>query len=584
MIYPIPKSVEYGKEKYKFEKPGTLLDFYKKRDKFGIVFSLSKDFEKEEYELEVSKDRIKVTYSTDEGCFRAMTSLWELCDDGCVCECKVHDKPDMENRGYMLDISRGRMPRLDTILHFVDVLALLKYNEFQLYMDSFCFKYSAFPEYTKDIECLAPDDIEFLDNYCSERFISLVPNQNSFGHMKAWLEKPENAHLALGDGEDNPWTLNPLDPGSIELLDKIYGSLLPHFKSEYVHVGLDEAYGFGEYQTKEECEKRGIENVFIDYLTKINNLVNKKYGKKIQFWDDMIISHPDSFSKFPQNVTAVEWGYGIISTQMMEEKCRILADSGVRFYVCPSNAVWLSLTSRVDVMEFNVRTTGELAKKYGAVGYLLTDWGMNEDGHMQFIAESYYPCALAGQYAWNSGEEQNCENFKNDFRYGAFDFVDRFVFEGKMGEIMYRLGKFYHLEPHKVHGMTMCSFTLTIPMDEVECETFNIKECGDDFYFDNVISYVGAVCRDIEKTKANENLKDEVLCNAEMIMLGAELCKIKTHGCVSKEKKAELLERFDGVIEEYKRLFKLKNFENGIENSVGKLKSRRDELEAYKVI
>ena len=44
------------------------------------------------------------------------------------------------------------------------------------------------------------------------------------------------------------------------------------------------------------------------------------------------------------------------------------------------------------------------------------------------------------------------------------------------------------------------------------------------------------------------------------------------------------MERFDGVIEEYKRLFKLKNFENGIENSVGKLKSRRDELEAYKVI
>ena len=74
------------------------------------------------------------------------------------------------------------------------------------------------------------------------------------------------------------------------------------------------------------------------------------------------------------------------------------------------------------------------------------------------------------------------------------------------------------------------------------------------------------------------------MCNAEMIMLGAELCKIKTHGYVSKEKKAELLERFDRVIEEYKRLFKLKNFENGIENYVGKLKSRRDELEAYKVI
>ena len=132
--------------------------------------------------------------------------------------------------------------------------------------------------------------------------------------------------------------------------------------------------------------------------------------------------------------------------------------------------------------------------------------------------------------------------------------------------------------------MTMCSFTLTIPMDEVECETFNIKECGDDFYFDNVISYVGSVCRDIEKAKANENLKAEVLCNAEMILLGAELCKIKTHGFVSREKKEELLKRFDNVIEEYTKLWKVKNFENGIENSVGRLKARRAELASYKVV
>ena len=65
----------------------------------------------------------------------------------------------------------------------IDFLAALKYNEFQLYMEGDCFKYAAYPKETADFDCLTPEDIEELDAYCRQRFIDLVPNQNSFGHM-----------------------------------------------------------------------------------------------------------------------------------------------------------------------------------------------------------------------------------------------------------------------------------------------------------------------------------------------------------------------------------------------------------------
>ena len=29
-----------------------------------------------------------------------------------------------------------------------------------------------------------------LDAFCRERFVELVPNQNSFGHLRYWLEHP----------------------------------------------------------------------------------------------------------------------------------------------------------------------------------------------------------------------------------------------------------------------------------------------------------------------------------------------------------------------------------------------------------
>ena len=165
----------------------------------------------------------------------------------------------------------------------------------------------------------------------------------------------------LGEGRPTEAALNR---AAEELMDKIYGSLFPHFRSKYAHIGLDEAFGLGNYQTKKACEVDGIDNVFVKYLNKLNTLVNEKYGKEIQFWDDMIISHPESFDKFPKNATAVEWGYGIISTQMMEERCRVLKERAsasilppVRLNVNASPPVWTPWNSTCGPLPSWVKNT-----------------------------------------------------------------------------------------------------------------------------------------------------------------------------------------------------------------------------------
>ena len=56
----------------------------------------------------------------------------------------------------------------------------------------------------------------------------------------------------LFETEDQvPSTLNPLLPESFEFVCNLYESLLPHFSSQYVNIGLDEAYGLGRYQIEE---------------------------------------------------------------------------------------------------------------------------------------------------------------------------------------------------------------------------------------------------------------------------------------------------------------------------------------------
>ena len=57
---------------------------------------------------------------------------------------------------------------------------------------------------------LNAQDIKELEAYCHARFIDLVPNQNSFGHMYQWLKNPELSHLAVAPEGGKGGTINPL--------------------------------------------------------------------------------------------------------------------------------------------------------------------------------------------------------------------------------------------------------------------------------------------------------------------------------------------------------------------------------------
>lgn len=586
MVFPKPIKEEYGDEIFllpNYDGNNEPLYLFKKyKNENGVVKREQNAlFEKDEYTLGISRDGICIVASCDEGFFRAVTSLSHIlrkCGNK-LPFCKIYDKPDFKRRSYMLDISRCRIPKVQTLERLIDLLADLKYNEFQLYMEGFVFKFKNFPEYTADFDCLTPEDIVRLDKYCEERFIDLVPNQNSLGHMGKWVQKEENKHLALSNGDDISGTLNPLLPETLEFMDKIYDSLLPYFSSEYVNIGLDEAYGLGKFQIEKECLKKGTDNVFMDYLNKLNDMIKEKYGKKVMFWADMVYDYPNAYTRVPKDAIALNWGYDYIKTAMMEKRCIDLLEKGTKYYICPGNCTWISFTGRFDVMSFNLRTCGELGRKYGAEGYMLTDWGCGE-GHMHFPVWSLVPCALGAQYSWNVGEEQNGGTFKADYIRAAQNYIDGRYFGGKrISASLYKLQQYYLLEPERIHSSTMCCFIFRKPLSETAYEPFfDLKECGDDFYFDNIIYYMKKALSEIKDIEFDKKLKRQIFCNSEMVILSAELCKIRMSGSVSKEKKKELISMCDEIADEYTALWKLDNYEEGLNHFRSQIYDRKNDL------
>lgn len=588
VLFPQPRQMELLEGVY------TVKECYEKLDLhafFQAIREGNQDVEilsapllaREEYHLIVDEGGVHLSAACEEGLFRGATSLRQMIrrEKGRLPFMKIQDMPEIKRRGYMVDISRGRMPKVETIKMLIDFLAGLKYNELQLYMEGDCFKYAAYPEETAHFDCLTPEDIRELDRYCKDRFIDLVPNQNSFGHMYTWLKKPAFHHLGLFEKEDQvPSTLNPLLPESFEFMCNLYESLLPHFSSEFVNIGLDEAYGLGKYQIEEYCRQKGKDVVFMEWLNKLNDHISAVHGKRVMFWADMIYNYPQSYHMVPKDAIALEWGYEYIQSQRMTDHCIAYRDAGVKYYVCPSVNTHEAYTSRMDVTTFNIRTCGELAKEYGAEGLLLTEWG----GGGQFYVWCLTPIALCGQYGWNTGKPQDGESFKADFIRNAETYVDEEFFGGvKVSRLLYRMANYYLLEPERVHVCTMCAEMTTKPLPVTNhAYLFDILDSGDDFYFDNVIEYVHKVMKDIEKVEFDDRIKREIRVTSWLIELGAELCKVKLHPKDSVCRVDDIVALIDRILPEYDELFHFWNYDHGIMRFLGHLHNRRQELLALK--
>ncbi len=394
------------------------------------------------YQLTVTTERIDLIASQPAGIFYGVNTLKQLITqgEGCVPALRCSDWPDFPNRGVMLDISRDKVPTMETLYDLVDLLASWKINRLQLYTEH-TFAYPAHELVWAESSPMTGEEILALDAYCRERFIELVPNQNSFGHMHRWLKHTEYQHLAecpdgfvtlWGEVHEEPFSLNPTNPESLKLVRGLYDVLLPHFSSSLVNVGCDETFDLGQGKNKELVDQVGEGRVYLDFLLEIYRDL-KSRGYTLQFWGDILMNHPGLVPELPRDLIALEWGYE--ASHPFDAHSAIFAASGVPFYVCPGTSSWNTIAGRTANALENLRSAAENGLKHGAVGYLNTDWGDN--GHWQPLPISYLGFAYGAAVSW--AYEAN-HDLDISHALDAFAFHDD---TKQIGKIAYELGNIY---------------------------------------------------------------------------------------------------------------------------------------------
>ena len=417
-------------------------------DQIGLTMRIDPDHlpYRQGYELIIDPKTIHITGSDEAGLFYGVCTLIQLLTQATLhpiaqIPCMhIRDYPDFQARGVMLDISRDKVPTLETVIELVDRLASWKINQLQLYTEH-TFAYRNHPEPWAHATPFTGDDILLLDAFCRQRYIDLVPNQNSFGHLQRWLTHPQYKPLAeCPDGYDYPWgghsdepfTLCPSDPGSIQLIREMYDELLPHFTSRMINVGCDETWDLGRGRSRDECVQKGTGRVYLNFLVKIYKEVLAR-GRRMQFWGDIILQHPELVPDLPRDVIALEWGYE--ANHPFDEHCAKFADVGLDFYVCPGTSSWNSIAGRTDNALGNLASAAENGIKHGAIGYLNTDWGDN--GHWQPLPVSYVGFAAGAAYSWSFEANQRLDIAKASSLYALDDPT------GNLGRVAYDLGNIY---------------------------------------------------------------------------------------------------------------------------------------------
>jgi hexosaminidase len=365
------------------------------------------------YLLFSDKTHLIVAANTGQGLFYGVQTLRQLLreDDGkLVCPAvAIRDWPSMEWRGVQDDISRGPIPTEDFMKRQISTLAAYKVNLFALYMEH-VFDFASQPLVAPKEAALTPQEIKALVDYAKNLYVTILPEQQTFGHLHHMLK-----YEIYSDVAERPHghVLTPTKEQSYDIIKAMYADLVPLFPGPFLHVGGDEPFELGHGQTAARVGEVGLGRVYLEHMQKVFGIL-EPYHKQLMFWGDIALKYPQLLGILPKDMIAVPWDYD--PKPSFESIIKPYHDAGLRVVVAPGANNWNQVWPNLDAAFVNIRNFVRDGQKLGAMGMLNTTW--NDDG--EALYGMAWPALIFGAAAgWQVGES-SIDQFKNAYDWAFY--------------------------------------------------------------------------------------------------------------------------------------------------------------------
>ena len=340
----------------------------------------------------------------------------------------IKDWPAMKYRGVHDDLSRGPVPTLEFQKYLIKTLAAYKINLYSPYFEH-TQQYASNPLFAPPGGSVSASDARELTAFAAQYHVTVVPEQEAFGHLHHNLVWEQYQPLAeTGHGA----VIAPGQAGSLALISQMFTELAGMYPGPFLHIGADETVDLGLGQTKPDVDARGLGPVYLDFLAKIQTTL-APLNRRLLFWGDIAqsivqgvtaysgvgASTPDRLDpailnkmspEFKKNTIAVAWWY----TPQPKGFAKFLTpftEAGFETWVASGVNNWSSVWPDNNDALPNIQQFVAEGQRQHSTGNLNTIW--YDDGEA-LANNNWYGLLFGAAASWQHGTS-SIEQFQQSF-------------------------------------------------------------------------------------------------------------------------------------------------------------------------
>lgn len=352
----LPSSVTI--EPVKNEHHTTVKSSIGAKEKNSIVLLVNDEIKggKEAYKITVDEHLLTLVGGSEAGVFRGIQTLKQLLpilnkskldENYTIAALKtgsIKDYPRYEHRGFMLDVAR-HFYTVDEVKQVIDYLAAYKYNVFHFHLtddQGWRINIPSWPKLTSvgsnsavgQTSCdncfYSLDEYQEIVQYADKRFITLIPEIDVPGHVKAALASYPEELYCEGDKPEWPYTGTKVrisslcfsNPKIYQFFEDVVSEVAKRTTGKYIHIGGDETPKWVKHKD------------YADFMLKASDIITQ-HGKILVGWTNDI----GSVEGLSSDVVGQDWS----TKKHCCENTLNMAKRGNKIIMSPANKAYLDL-------------------------------------------------------------------------------------------------------------------------------------------------------------------------------------------------------------------------------------------------
>ena len=249
--------------------------------------------------VEGRQGRYQISYKQPHQLYRALALLSAALRSG-QDEVQIEEEAAYEDLAYMADCSRNAVLNLSSAKQMIEVLALMGYSTFELYMeDTYEIENQPYFGYFRGRYTVA--ELQEIEDYAADFNMSFVPCIQTLAHLSAFVKWSVKEVQELRDVEDI------LLIGEEKVYDLIEGMFqtMAHLRTRKINIGMDEAHlvGLGRYLIQHGFQNRSL--LMCQHLERVLDIADK-YGFHCQMWSDMFFKLMSADGQYDRDIEIPE--------------------------------------------------------------------------------------------------------------------------------------------------------------------------------------------------------------------------------------------------------------------------------------